>query len=99
MDIDADLTIALSDFGIDATLNGATLRGLPRREAAVAGVAPYGAAATDTTFLALASAVPATTFGKALVLPSGPYAGNYTVQHAAPAGYGLVRLTLAKAAA
>lgn len=85
-----DLSIFFADFGVDATLAGAPVRGHFRAQ----GREGVGASGTDPTFELPTSAVPAAPYGAALVVPGE---GNFIVREHLPDGTGLSLLTLQKA--
>jgi hypothetical protein len=84
-----DHSIFYADFGVDATLAGAPVRGYYRAQ----GREGAGAAATDPTFELPTASVPATAYGATLVVPSE---GAFIVREHLPDGTGISVLTLQK---
>lgn len=88
MPLTEDLSVFSADFGVDATLDGAAVRGIFDAPAAV--TVGNGAAAVEPQFQLPTSSVPASPFGKTLTVPQG----TYTVREHLPDGTGMSLLLL-----
>ena len=90
-----DLSIFFADFGVDATLAAAPVRGIFDDDYVDSGLGARGMAGSGPAFTLASAQVPASPYGAALVVPGH---GNYSVVEHRPDGTGLSVLLLEKAA-